>query len=365
MKTLFSTVLLLFVVNTINAQITITSSDLPQAGETYVMSTDTTPIINIGSASPNFQSWDFSSLTQQYQNVPTFGLTSATPYASSFSASNIYTYGPAALFGSFAGGAPVSSQGMNIGYMFWKTDATGYWIVGFRADSGAYSNVNVFENPRELLIGTPATYGTNFTNSGRWEFPMNLIPMDVDTYYVSNVYKTLNADAWGSLTTPTSIFNVLRIHEHVIKVDSIYAKLGVVQLGAYEVIRDTINKYIFMANGINYPICIVHADKNNVLKKVEYYNFTYLNTKEHFAENTTKAFPNPFTDKCTIELGKEFLKGNISFSVYDYTGKELLKETVSSTKITLDAQTFNSGIHYYVAHNAQGERVSGKLVIIK
>ena len=157
----------LFFPGIIISQITITGANLPQSGFTYFTSTDTTPAISLGTPSSNSQAWNFSSLLTDYPSVPTYGSTSWTPYAAAFPTSNIYTYGPAALYSSLFGGAPVSSQGMNNGYMFWKSDNTGFWAVGFRADSGTYAGINVNYNPGELLIGVPCTYGNSFNNTGR------------------------------------------------------------------------------------------------------------------------------------------------------------------------------------------------------
>ncbi len=346
------------------AQITITSTDLPQAGETYLISTDTTPTISLGTPSPSFQSWNFSALSEDYPSVPTYGLTSSTPYASVFTSSNLYTYGPAAMFGSFFGGAPVNSQGMNKGYMFWKTDVGGLSIVGFRADSGSFANINVFENPMELLIGTPTTYGSTFNNTGRWVLPMNVNPFDVDTFYVNRVTKTLTTDAWGSVTTPISTYsNVIRIHEYLIKVDSAYAQMGTTPAYSLELMRDTLNNYIFMTNGLHYPVCIVHADKNNLIKNVEYYNMTFLSSESLTSEEQVKTYPNPFSSVCTIDIPSDFLRGNIHFNLFDNTGKRVYKYQTKENKINLQNDNYKAGIYFYTIENSKGEIFKGKLLI--
>lgn len=188
------------------AQITITENDLPEAGYTYIVSTDTLTVVNLGTASGTPQTWDFSSLLEHYIKVPTYDSTVNTPYAANFSASTHYTYGPAAMYSGFHGGAPVGSQGMNNGYMFWRRDNTGFWIVGFRSDDGDYSGKNVLLIQQELMIGTPANYNDIFINTGRWELDFNLNGTDVDTLYINNVEKTLTVDAFGELITPTGTY---------------------------------------------------------------------------------------------------------------------------------------------------------------
>lgn len=366
MKLLLTNVLLTISLGVLHGQITITSGDLPQIGETYLISTDTLSPVNLGTPGSGFQSWNFSTLSESYPSFPTYNATSLTPHATAFSNSNLYTYGPAALFSSLYGGAPVDSQGMNNGYMFWKTDVTGFWIVGFRADSGAYANENVFENPMELLIGTPATYGSTFNNTGRWELPFNYNPVDVDTFYVNRVTKTLSGDAWGSLTLPAATYPaVLRIHEYIIKTDSAYAKMGATPVYSLELTRDTLNNYIYMANSIHYPVCIVHADKNNVIKSVEYYNSTIQSVSESLPETNAKVFPNPASTLFKIEIPKEFLNSNTKLSIFDVMGKQFFNCEMQTCQLILNGENYAEGMYFYSIQNSIGEKLNGRIVIIK
>ncbi len=353
-----------------SAQITITSADLPQAGYTYLTSTDTTPSISLGTPSASSQSWNFNSLSQDYPSVPTFGLTSATPYASAFSASNIYTYGPAAWFGSIYGGAPVGSVGMAKGHMFWSTSTSGYKIIGFRADSGTYAGINVLENPQELLIGTPCTYSTSFSNTARWELPIsNFYPGDPDTFYVSRVTKTLTADAWGSLTTPFSTFNnILRVHEHLIKIDSAYYKSGTTVLYAMELMRDTSNNYLYLANGINYPAAKVHADKNNIVKNVEYYTgflLTGINDYSGYGKDEVKISPNPFTEEASLLIKDSGLGSkDLKLQVYDISGREVSAVVIrNSDGFVIRRGTLTAGLYLYKVVGNKGIIKTGKVVI--
>jgi len=278
LKVLFSTVIILLLNIVItSAQITITGADLPQTNSNYITVTDSTPNVSLGTPSQVSQQWDFSTLDSSYSNIAIYKSTSNTPYANIFSASNIYTYGPAALFTSFHGSAPLDST--EKGYIFWESNDNGFKMIGFREDSGLYANINVFVNPPELLIGTPATYGSVFNNHSSWELSSDNNPVDQDTIYVCDITKTLTSDAWGTLITPPYIipynsypdtFDVLRIHEYLIKIDSIYIMYNGVIISSIELLRDTSNNYIYMANEIGYPLAIAHADVNNTIKDIEY-----------------------------------------------------------------------------------------------
>jgi len=347
-----------------NAQITISESDLPEAGYTYIVSCDTLTAVNLGTPGATAQSWDYSSLLEHYFRVPTYDSTNNTPYAADFLASTHYTYGPAIMYSGFYGGAPVGTQGMNYGYMFWRRDNTGFWIVGFRSQDGDYANKNVLNNPQELLIGTPATYGTVFNNSARWELVMDSNPADVDTLYVNTIEKILTSDAFGDLTTPNGNYpDVLRIHEYIVTVDSIYATMLGNPVYEMELNRDTLNNYIFMDNVTNYPLCIVHADKNNVVKSVEYYKGYSMAGIESSTQTKNSVYPNPSTGAFTMNVPAEYLKeGNCILVITDLTGKIVLEK-----KLISEMEAFEiigePGVYFYSIKNGGSKNLFGKIIL--
>jgi hypothetical protein len=271
MKKLALTITAILALLSAQAQITITHDDLPQPGSANIVHYDTTTNVNIGFAQATSQTWDFSNLLNHY---PKFAIYSPTaPFqqnAADFPTSNIYTWGPSIFFTSFYGGSPVYTNSW--GYMYWKNDTAGFHIVGFRGDCGpGYGYQNVLESPGELLMGSPATYGDQFPDSARWMVKFNKNPFDVDTNYVSVRNKIMNVDAWGTMTTPFGgPYNVLRVHEYITDLDSITASLGTMTYYSVLARRDTLNTYEFWTNGLNYPLAIVHADKNNNVLDVEY-----------------------------------------------------------------------------------------------
>lgn len=249
--------------------ITLTGADLQRAGQSFILCNDTAPAISLGTPGNFQQTWDFAPLVNHYNKVAVYDSTSFTPYAAQFPASNIYTFGPAEFFGVLYGGAPVYS-GFD-GYTFWNSDSNGLKVIGFIAVEGPFANKPVHINPAELLIGTSASYGASFTDTSAWKFSLDNVSTDVDTAWVTRRAKTLNCDAWGALNTDFGNFpDVIRIHETVTEIDSIIATLNSVVVYQLEVKRETSNNYMYMANGIGYPLAIVHADVNNNLESVEY-----------------------------------------------------------------------------------------------
>jgi hypothetical protein len=287
MKKLTLTFVLVMAMMLLKAQITITSSDMPQPGKADIVGNDTiSKHLNYGTASASAQSWDFTVLKDAYPKLAIYSPTSPyQAYASSFPGSNLYTWGPSIFFTSFYGGAPVYTD--TYGYMYWKTDTAGFHIVGFRGDCGPnYGYMNVQEGPQELLMGTPAHYGSIFPDSARWMIEFNKVPSSIDhsdTIYKSALKKNLTVDAFGTMKiafgVPSSniTVNVIRVHEHVIEVDSIIGIIDTVIYGypfidtiPYYQIHDTLNNYQFWANGFHYPIAIVHCNSKDSVIYTEY-----------------------------------------------------------------------------------------------
>ncbi len=342
--------------------ITFDEVDLPEVGYTYVVAADTTTSVIITAPSASAQNWDYSSLLLHYLKVPTYDSTNNTPYQADFAASTHYTYGPAAFYSGFHGGAPVGTQGMNNGYMFWRRDDTGFWIVGFRADEGDYANKNVLLLEQELLIGVPVTYNDVYNNTARWELEFNLNASNADTLYVNNVEKVLTADAFGSLITPTGTFpDVLRIHEYVITSDSAYAEFMSTPVYALEIKRDTLNNYLFLDNNTHYPVCTIHADKNNDVVFVEYYHAYSMAGVDDKEMEMSFVYPNPSAGIVNFTLPSD-QPASYQIIISDLSGRCVqhirLNPGNSVCQVNLTA-----GMYVYTIVNGTKITENGKLII--
>jgi len=255
MKKLFFSLLMLSY-GFVNAQITITGNDLPKSGRVNLLATDTLSAPNIGTAGSTAQTWDFTGINISYPQVTSYS--STTPYhqyASNFPNANIYAYGPSLLYGALAGAAPINYT--NFGYMYLSSDTNGLSVIGYKSAYGITHQV-----PKEVILKTPANLNDSYNDSSYWDVYFNLNPLDYDTTYRSSVKKTITVDAFGSMTTAFGTFDVLRVHEFFVKVDSVYGSVNGNVLYKMEIMRDTVNNFHFWANGIEYPLAIVKTDAN-------------------------------------------------------------------------------------------------------
>ncbi len=260
----------IFIVCSSFAQITITEADLPKPGTAFTLYYDNESTIDIGNSSSSAQTWDFSNLIISY---PKFAVYSPTQpyhqYKDVFADANMYTYGPSYLYAGLFGGAPVDQNAW--GYLYWQSDASGFSIVGFRGDYGL-GDRNVLENPKELLMGVPATLDSEFTNSARWIVEYAEVASDYDSAYISTVQKTLTVDAFGTIVLPDTSFEVIRVHEQFIGIDSLAATFMGSNVYSVPLSNDTLNNYYFWALGVGYPVATIHADNNNNVIDIEYFH---------------------------------------------------------------------------------------------
>jgi hypothetical protein len=337
------------------------AADMPYTGLRVLLSNDTITAVSLGNPGVS-QSWNYASLLNHFNKVADYQSTSATAYASTFPTSNIYTYGPSIMFGSLFGSAPVGQ--VDNGYIFWKSDNTGLWMTGFRPDSGPLAGTNVQVTPQELIIGSPASYGSVFNNSARWELPIKNNTADIDTFYVKVVKKVITADACGSLTTPYSTYpNILREHEYVTTIDSVYIKLGSNIVTTMEYSRDTLNNYIYLSNGVGYPVCIVHADKHNVVKDVEYYSGIYSGI-DNSAQNNQPftVYPNPSNGKITVEIAKNSATESVIF-LYNSVGSLVMEKNGHESTVQLDLSSYPKGIYFIKVLN--GNQLNTQKIVIQ
>jgi hypothetical protein len=334
------------IVSALYAQDTIGINSLPKAGFTYIVPNDTTTIYAITSGSQTPQTWDYSMLLEQYSKVPTYDSTSETGYASVFPTSNIFTYGPAALYSGLFGAAPVANQGFTNGYVFWKTDSTGFWIEGFRPDDNGNPYYETHITPHELLIPIPGYITRTDISNTSWTISIDQNASDVDTFYVSHAFKQFEYDAVGTIITPIDTYsNVVRLHDNTIKVDSVIVKMGNTIVYAMEMLRDTSNTYYYLDKNVDYPVLTSYADVNNQVKYTEYYKIKYpydLGVNDLVSSVDVQVFPNPVTDVLQVVCSEN----GAALHLFSLTGQELLSQLLVQGENTILTDNLEKGMFF-------------------
>ena len=219
MKSLHSVLLsaLLTVAASSSAQITITSSDLPQGGASYTIQTSTPePLLNDFTLTGENHVWDFSNLDSTSENIAEFGEMEDAPLLAQLSFNNEWTNGDYLCDFSGPGEFELSALD-NIGielpveisnlYNYFQTSEGSYNIAGLSM------NIEGLDLPIEYtdideIHPLPLNYLDSINSTSGYTVS---IP-DVFTYETSATREG-SVDGWGSLTLPDGeTHDVLRVN---------------------------------------------------------------------------------------------------------------------------------------------------------
>lgn len=189
-----------FVGGSANAQITISSNDLPSIGERWVLINDNASLPGtIVSAPGGNQTWDFST----GWNIAD---TTVMEFVSPFSAPNAADFPTATIAGLFYN----TSDPFNTNYQFMEQTSNSWNALGLGISAGFYDlSLNISNG---VIIPYPLTYGFtgNYTVRQTSVFIYNGLPIPAQmNVMVENI--RYECDGWGSLTVPSGTYNALRL----------------------------------------------------------------------------------------------------------------------------------------------------------
>ena len=312
------------------AQISITASDMPIAGDTLRYSTASPTGSGFSAAdSGTAKVWDFSMLSPLTQGIDTYKTASAVniTYALTISPT-AYGYKVADSFPGLSGVLPISITNL---YTFFnkKTGPARYIAEGFAA----------------VISGLPTP--VNYSDEDEWYyFPLTYARSDSSTFSLKFSLPTLGSikqagyrktrvDGWGTIVTPyfTTPTNCIRVRSEIHEIDSI--DLLVTKIGLP---RNTV-EYKFLANGQHYPALWVTASltgSTETITSIRYRDVarsTMGIASNALSYRTIKAYPNPAQNGIVyVELPADWQQYQIA--CFDLQGK-LVATTSNKNQIDL------------------------------
>jgi len=245
-----------------NAQITITSDDLPKVGDNFALAFDSSSISQyqsyIDTTSADSQYWDLGGLNVSFRDTFAYFATTSTPYANDFPDANLTVW--------------IQEARM---YLFFDVDtSSGINGVGINVNTEGYedfldgaSSLNMPASKEELYLSVPSTYNSSATNSALYT---RIIGTSGDTGVDYTVDKTLLFDGWGTVVTPYDTFETVRMYEYSISVFTFWVKFFGIKITLAEISRDTSVSYKYFVKGYTYPVATLNADSKNKLTSIEY-----------------------------------------------------------------------------------------------
>lgn len=235
--------------------ITITSSDLGNAGDTMIMNVDTTNLPALSLVSGQNLTWDISMLGADHTDTIALLDPSITPGHNYFTNTNIAIQ-------------PEADEPVYI-YLNKTTDKVEG--IGLWADFLG-NEVHAEYADRPVLMQFPMAYNSSYTDSSHLEFILNLsvqwIKSEMNGKIISQV------DATGTIKLPNNVsFQCIREKRTEINEQVLY--LGLTQNGPWNLIEtstDTTYIYNFFAKNQKWQVASVEVDNfnSNIIKKIAY-----------------------------------------------------------------------------------------------
>lgn len=336
-----------------NAQITITSADIANGGDTVRMSTRTDFPFDYTTAGPGM-TWDFSGLTPTAQIVKEFGSIStagllcqvqmgafapAAYQATFFVQSNNLPLDQASAF------LPVTIDAVN---EFDKKTATALTSVGLGLSIQG-NEIPFRSDTIETIFNFPVAFGDAGNSNGYTNIDLTQF---TDVQWKQ--YRTRNTvvDGHGTIITPFGTFNALRVKHDITELDSIYLNVG---FPFWLPIPQTFVEYEWWTNGQKAPVLKVVTNSifgNEVIRSVEYRDVNrYLDAGVSEATVAMNVYPNPASDELTVQAA-----ANIeSLRIFDQNGRLVLEEYhLQSQTALMNIAALQTGSYVLVMTSAQG-----------
>jgi hypothetical protein len=237
MKTVFSTLLCLCLTLNAFTQITITSADMPSAGDTIRFSTADLDSLTeaIYPTTGNNVTWDFSHLVPTGQGLNEYKSATATPYAFFFLGGN--KYGIEVIDTIILGTFTITDV-----YDFYNNTSTKFEAEGRGLKTSGLPFPSFYADKDEIYQ-FPLDH-TDY-DSSTFDFTTSLLGFAT---YITKGHRINNVDGWGTIITPYDTLQALRVTTDVVATDSVNA------LGFGISFPNNQRQIKWLANGEKFPI---------------------------------------------------------------------------------------------------------------
>jgi hypothetical protein len=221
-----------------------------------------------------------------------------------------------------------------------------------------------FEEPTNVILDAYwnvfplLAYGDSLVNFARIH-----IPVSNDTTRVYHIISKSVADGWGTIITPDTTVQVIRIITTEKVYDTLYVNDVITDVHVY------LDNYYYRwyAKKTGFPILEINKgfqkQQQPFFQQVRYSTHRYSPTgiNENNLSKDIHIFPNPFSSVVTLRLddGRTLL----SFAIYNSIGRKVItNENVSENKIIINGEMMPAGIYFYSVILNNNDTFSGKLV---
>ncbi len=347
----------LFFSGIVNAQITITSAEMPVPGylpRFTIPDSISTLGIDFTTTGAN-ATWDYTYLQPNVQRVDTF-ISVPIQYQLSFTGATVAR--PLPVGGPGGGGMP-GGVTIQSGYEFFRKSNSKYERMGYGGTvSGSPFPLSLVNNPKDIVYNFPLNFGDQDTS-----YSTAILDVSGFVYIEQHQTRINHVDGWGSIATPYKQFQALRVRTEITGFDSIvYSGFNIAQP------RNPSVNYKWLANGEKVPVMQINTSEffgsetpQSIVYRDTIRNVPTLGILPSVQPIGGKLYPNPASS--SIQVAWETSIGDAMLEVLTPEGKCVLSVEVNSLRqIFIDVSDLATGI-YFVRVFGEGKQFNGTLTI--
>lgn len=344
------------------AQISITDTDFFSVDDTARVSETSDGNIDFTTTGSN-SVWDFSTLTANSQRLEKaysissagvivnlqFGSTAPPEYVSSY-----YRPFDGIPFEDFSSFLPVNIQDINR-IIKKDSDSLKYTGYSFKVDG---QQVGFRSDTIETGYVFPLEFGDTYNSRGYTKMDFNPF---FNAIFIQYRQRSSEVDGHGTLITPYSTFNTIRVHHTINEQDSLFVEIQ--GFGTWVPIERTTHQYEWWAKDEMRPVMMIQTEEVNGSENVTgiTYKDEYLGldaSLNEFNAYTTSIYPNPSSDFVNVATDVPVN----SIQVYNVQGKLMIEHEAHSMHEKVSTSALEDGIYTLLINTKKGTQVA-KLVI--
>jgi len=348
------------------SQITITQSDMPQAGDTIRLSTATD---STGLPTPSLTSagitWNYSALVAVSQTVDTFLSVTSTPFAYQLFFNDPILY-PTYVATVAQKGASLPALGpvtINQVINYYLDESNNYESVGYGANINSVPT-SVKDDTIDVVYKFPMNYGN--ADSCHSSSNVNIPSLG---YYGQYQYRVNHVDGWGTLITPFGTFSTLRVRTYIYSTDSVY----VTSFGlGFRAPQPEQIQYKWLASGQHAPVLQINETARSNTRQYVYRDsikYGLLGVAEiNSSLNKVSLYPNPARENTSLSYSLANAS-QVNISIYSVDGRCVSnvfngEQSMGTHNLNIAVSNLQAGI-YLLKIEANGAQTIKKLVVVK
>lgn len=342
---------------TVNAQITLTSANMPVLGDTGRYSNASLLTVGNYTVTGANYSWDFSGMDSTGQGMRKFVASSTTPYGFYFFSPKYGEKTADSIPIPAIPGSTLSLTMKNV-HSFYKKNGTssfnsvgvGVTMMGFPIGSTA--------SDEDELYKFPLNYGNRDSTTFKFSTPtLTIVPF----YYKKQGYRITEVDGWGTIKTPYGIEQCLRVVTTQYSQDTIHISALPAGFNTFGFPND-VRSYQWLTATEKIPYLEVSGQMlfgTFIPTRARYRDIirNFVGVKEDAAALALAVFPNPASSELSLIIPQN--AKSIGVQITDLQGKLLLaKELERNSGVVNEHKLDVSGLAkgLYILNLSAGEQ---------